>query len=130
LEKLKPSVDVDSDVVITEGDVLEVLRTLPDNSFQLVVTSPPYNLGKEYEKKIRFQKYLDWQEEVIKELVRVTKIDGSIVYQSGNFVEQGEVFPLDTYFYPIFKQQGLALFPEEVVSFKGIKYPLLRLYPK
>ena len=41
--------------------------------------------------------------------MRIVSDDGSIVWQVGNFVEAGEVFPLDIYFYPIFKSLGLQL---------------------
>ena len=48
------------------GDCFEMLKSLPDNSVDLIVTSPPYNVGKEYEKKIDLNKYLDFQTDVIK----------------------------------------------------------------
>ena len=38
-------------IVVYPGDCLDLLRTIPDDSMQLIVTSPPYNIGKEYEKK-------------------------------------------------------------------------------
>ena len=42
-------------------------------------------------------------------MYRVTSNDGSIIWQVGNFVDNGEVFPLDIYFYPIFKAMGMQL---------------------
>jgi len=38
-------------IVVYPGDCLELLHRIPDESMQLIVTSPPYNIGKEYEKK-------------------------------------------------------------------------------
>jgi len=38
-------------VVVYPGDCLQLLKQIPDGSLQLVVTSPPYNIGKEYELK-------------------------------------------------------------------------------
>ncbi|GAB3367943.1 MULTISPECIES: DNA-methyltransferase [Giesbergeria] len=96
-------------IVIAESDALEALRKLPESSFKLAVSSPPYNIGKEYEKQIELQHYLDWQSEILKELARVVSDDGSIVWQVGNFIDDGEVFPLDIYFYPIVKSLGLQL---------------------
>ncbi len=46
---------------------------------------------------------------IIIELYRMCHINGSIVWQVGNYVEQGEIYPLDIYFYPIFKNLGLKL---------------------
>lgn len=96
-------------IVVTESDTLEALKKLPASSFKLAVSSPPYNIGKEYEKQIELQHYLDWQSEILKELARVVSDDGSIVWQVGNFIDDGEVFPLDIYFYPIIKALGFQL---------------------
>lgn len=96
-------------IVVTEGDTLSELKKLPEGSFKLAASSPPYNIGKEYEKQVELQHYLDWQTEVIRELARLVADDGSIVWQVGNYVDNGEVYPLDICFYPIFKSLGLQL---------------------
>jgi DNA modification methylase len=96
-------------LVLCQGDALEELKKLPDESFKLIVSSPPYNLGKAYEKQVCLEKYLDWQKTIIQEMFRVTAHDGSIVWQVGNYIDSGEVFPLDIYFYPIFKELGMRL---------------------
>lgn len=96
-------------IVVTENDSLSTLKKLPDGKFKLIVSSPPYNIGKKYEKKIELEKYIEKQAEVIKELNRILSKDGSIIWQVGNFIDKGEVFPLDIYFYPIFKEMGLQL---------------------
>lgn len=101
--------NADSKIVIFQGDTLETMSTLPSNTFKLVVSSPPYNTGKAYEKKTSLGDYLKWQEKIVKEMMRVTTDDGSIVWQVGNYVDNGEVFPLDIYFYPIFKELGMRL---------------------
>ena len=41
----------DADVVLFKGDRLDLMRSLPNGLVKLVVTSPPYNIGKEYEKR-------------------------------------------------------------------------------
>jgi adenine-specific DNA-methyltransferase len=94
---------------VIEGDSLETLRTLDSNKFDLIITSPPYNIGKEYETKQSIELYLNQQEEVIDELVRVTSPQGSICWQVGNYIEKGEVFPLDIFYYRIFKKRKLKL---------------------
>ena len=74
-----------------------------------MLTSPPYNVGKEYEKQVSIDAYLAEQSKLTAELVRLLKPTGSICWQVGNFVNRGEVFPLDIYFYPIFKSLGFQL---------------------
>ena len=39
------------DVVLFDGDCGEFLKDIPSNSVDLIITSPPYNIGKKYEKK-------------------------------------------------------------------------------
>ena len=94
---------------ITEGDSLSVLKKVEDGKFDLILTSPPYNIGKSYESKTSIEKYLETQEEIITELVRTLSDKGSICWQVGNFVDKGEIFPLDIYYYQIFKKLGLKL---------------------
>jgi len=101
--------DSSAQIVLHCGDVLDFLRTVPDETSKLIITSPPYNLGKEYENRTAIENYLDFQDEVIGQLVRKLRCDGSICWQVGNFVEESEVFPLDTLYYPHFKKYGLKL---------------------
>lgn len=103
------SFDPTAQLILHCGDTLEFLQTVPNDTVKLIITSPPYNLGKEYENKIAIEAYLDIQEQVIDQLVRVLRPDGSICWQVGNFVENSEVFPLDTLYYPHFKKHGLKL---------------------
>lgn len=98
-----------SEYKIILGDTYENLKNIEDEKFDLVITSPPYNVGKEYETKTSIEKYLEEQEKVIKELVRVTSQQGNICWQVGNYVEKGEIFPLDIYYYQIFKKFKLQL---------------------
>lgn len=107
--EISPSFHQEKKISIFEGDVFDCLKEIPDNTIQLIVTSPPYNIGKEYEKRTSIEEYLKKQEEVIKELYRVLKKEGSICWQVGNYVDNGEIYPLDIYFYPIFKSLGMQL---------------------
>lgn len=106
---VKDTFDPDAHAVIYSGDCLELLAQVPDASIALVITSPPYNIGKPYEDRTDLEAYLSWQERVIQEAVRILKPTGSLVWQVGNYVENGEILPLDILFYPIFKRQGLQL---------------------
>ncbi|MBR1672780.1 MAG: site-specific DNA-methyltransferase [Fretibacterium sp.] len=88
---------------------MDFCRELPDGTVKLIITSPPYNLGKEYERRVRIEDYLDNLVPRLGEFVRVLSRDGSLCWQTGSFVKQGEVYPLDIYFYPFFKRLGLHL---------------------
>ncbi len=101
--------DPEASLVLYQGDTNDFLDTLPDNAIKLIVSSPPYNLGKEYEDRVSIERYLEQQSHIIEKLYRVLHPQGSICWQVGNFVEKGEVFPLDIYYYPIFKRLGLQL---------------------
>ncbi len=98
-----------ADVILYHGEALELLSQIPDKTARLVVTSPPYNIGKEYETKLPLSEYLNHQEAVIKEAVRITADDGSICWQVGNYVEKGSIIPLDILLFPIFSNLGLKL---------------------
>ena len=91
-------------------DNLEYMRTLPDRSIHLIATSPPYNIGKRYEKRSSLDKYLAEQAATIAECVRLLSDNGSICWQVGNHItKDGEVVPLDILLYPLFKHHGLKL---------------------
>jgi len=88
---------------------LSYMRKIQDEFFHLIVTSPPYNIGKEYEKRRSQEIYLDDQAKCIAEAARLLHPNGSICWQVGNHVDNGEVFPLDILLYDLFKTHGLKL---------------------
>ncbi len=92
---------------ISLGDCLKLLNTLPDESVDLVVSSPPYNLGKEYESRQALDIYLQSQTLVLSECSRILKKTGSLFWQIGAFSEQGMLIPLDIRFFPILESCGL-----------------------
>lgn len=105
-------------VTLFVGDRLELLQEIPDKSARLIVTSPPYNIGKKYEKRVAFDKYLISQRDTLRECVRVLADDGSLCWQVGNHIgKDGEVFPLDVFVYRICKRLGLKLRNRIVWSF-------------
>lgn len=97
--------------VFLRGDVLTAIERVDPRSCDLIISSPPYNIGKEYERenKFSFDEYLAWQDEVIAALVPKLKKSGSICWQVGNYIKDGESFPLDIFLYQSFKNRGLKL---------------------
>lgn len=101
--------DRDTDTVMKAQDNLKFMRELPNESMKLIVTSPPYNIGKSYEKRASLENYVKNQAQVISECVRLMHPKGSICWQVGNHVQKGEIFPLDIILYHLFKDHGLKL---------------------
>ena len=104
-EKFNPK----ADLVLFNGDCLKILEKIPDEFVKLVITSPPYNIGKSYEKREKLDTYLDSQKKIIQECVRVLSPNGSICWQVGNYVDNGEIIPLDILLYPIFNELNLKM---------------------
>ena len=96
-------------ITLHEGDSLTFLKTIPDEIASLIITSPPYNIGKEYESRTSIESYLQQQEPIVDELVRILHTEGSICWQVGNYVNKSEVYPLDVFYYDIFKKRHLKL---------------------
>ena len=107
--RLAPRWDAEAEVSFLRGDCLELLAAMPDRAARLVATSPPYNIGKAYERSRTLEEYVDSQAEVIAECARVLADDGSLCWQTGNYVRRGEIVPLDALLFPIFRGLGLRM---------------------
>lgn len=107
--------DPSSKVSLFFGDRLELLNQIKQSGqvAELVVTSPPYNTGKEYESKTSLEEYIEDQRKTIEKSVGILSPTGSICWQVGHYIQGSgrnkEAFPLDLVLYPIFKELGLKL---------------------
>jgi len=109
MSAISNSFNPNSRAISLRGDCLETLKSIPSESVRLVVTSPPYNIGKDYEQILPLSDYIDFQRKVIAECLRVLTPDGNICWQVG-FTKSGrEIVPLDALFYPLFKEFDLFL---------------------
>lgn len=104
-----PGLIVASESVVVCQDNIAFMNQLPDEKFKLIVTSPPYNLGKPYESKSELDDYIETQKKVIDECVRLLHPSGSICWQVGNYVNNGQIVPLDAILYPVFSSHKLKL---------------------
>ena len=98
-----------AECILHLGDCRDLLAEIPDGTVRLVVTSPPYNIGKQYERAQTLNEYVSVQAEVISECVRVLSDDGSLCWQTGNYVRNGEIIPLDALLFPVFRDLGLKM---------------------
>lgn len=101
----------DEGLRLLQADVSVALDAIEDNSVQLVLTSPPYNLRKIYERDsvMSLGDYVDWLTPIVQKICAKVSSKGSVCWQVGNYVRDGEVFPLDYYFYKIFIDAGFKL---------------------
>lgn len=98
------------DIVLFGMDVEKVLDRLPEEPiFDLVVTSPPYDIGKSYEKRMPLSDYVEWQRRIIQKIYPRLKESGSICWEVGNYINNGEIAPLDIELAPVFKELNMQL---------------------
>ncbi len=88
-----------SSSVLFSGDCMELIKALPDGCVDVTITSPPYCMGKEYEKSRSVGDFIAAHQVLLPEVVRVTRDGGSICWQVGYHVAKQTAYPLD---YPIF----------------------------
>ncbi len=115
-EKLKIN-DIKNNLI--HGDALKTLKKIPPNSVNLIITSPSYQVGKEYEKKHSFEQYLEDHKEIIKECKRILKKNGSIYWNVAQTPLENEIVPLGAIFYNIFKEEGFYLRNWIIWRFEG-----------
>lgn len=101
--KLYKRYSIDRDYVLHCGDCMKLLRKIPSESFDLTITSPPYFMGKDYDKSARLDDFISFHKELLPEIVRITKNGRSICWQVGYHVKDGVVTPLDYVIHDIMK---------------------------
>jgi adenine-specific DNA-methyltransferase len=94
-----------SSVQIKKQDALEFLAELKPASVDLIVSSPPYCMGKAYETSLNTADFVRMHEQLAPLLVRALSVGGSLCWQIGHHVHNGVVTPLDALVYSIFSKQ-------------------------
>ncbi|OGY50992.1 MAG: modification methylase [Candidatus Buchananbacteria bacterium RIFCSPLOWO2_01_FULL_56_15] len=84
------------DCLLYIGDCLNLMKKINSSFVDLTVTSPPYNIGKEYEEPMPLKNYLDWCKDWILEIHRVTKGQGAFWLNIGylEIPEKGKAVPI------------------------------------
>jgi adenine-specific DNA-methyltransferase len=80
---------------LQEGDAVQVLKNLTSNSVELIVTSPPYFIGKEYDTSESAADFTKEIRRVLPSMLRALKPGGSLCWQVGNHIQNGCLIPLD-----------------------------------
>jgi adenine-specific DNA-methyltransferase len=95
-------------VTIYQGDCMDALSIVQPQSVDLIISSPPYNIGKEYENRKSIQEYLDWHFKILEKCTNALRAGGSIAWQVGNYIDKGSVYPIDCLIFNQFIQLGLT----------------------
>lgn len=124
-----------TDSKIIQGDCLEEMRKIPDQSVDLIFTSPPYNLGnghhtgtkrhKAYDDNMPEKEYQEWQVKVLNECFRILKDSGSMFYNHKNRIKNGvQITPYEWILNTSF------VIKQELVWFNGSQnFDKIRFYP-
>jgi adenine-specific DNA-methyltransferase len=113
--KISKRFNKENSITLYAGDCTNLLRSIPDESVDLVITSPPYCMGKAYEDPHDdIETFRKSHEIIFPEIYRVLKPGGSICWQVGYHVNNSVMSPLDFFVYEIFTRNNNKL-----------EYPLL-----
>jgi adenine-specific DNA-methyltransferase len=97
------------------GDCRKLLHALPARSVALIVSSPPYFVGKEYDRSKLIADFKAQHEEIAPLLMRVLRPGGSICWQTGTHAHAGRIVPLDILVYNAFSKQKKLLLRNRIV---------------
>ena len=97
------------------GDAFKFLHNLKPGSVDLIISSPPYCMGKEYEKSLKIEDFIAAHEVLAPLLARALRNGGSLCWQVGHHVQQSVVTPLDAIVYPIFAKEKDFLLRNRIV---------------
>lgn len=122
-------------IELIQGDCLEKMKDIPDGSIDIILTSPPYNLGnnhhtgnkrhKTYNDNLPENEYQEWQIKVLNECYRVLSDKGSVIYNHKNRIKNGiQITPYEWLLKTNF------IIKQELVWFNGSQnFDKIRFYP-
>lgn len=111
---LKKYISPDKTITVYNEDCLKVLSKIEDKSISLIVTSPPYCIGKEYENlSDDIDSFKNVNKSVIKECIRLLKPGGSLCWQVGFHIKNSVIVPLDCLIYNIVQEINTLLPKDE-----------------
>lgn len=85
-------------------DAMCFLAALESGSADLVVSSPPYFMGKEYDTSCNVDDFIAVHQHLLEQLVRIVRPGGSICWQVGHHVSRNVEIPLDAIVYSVFSK--------------------------
>lgn len=110
----------DGRVKLYSGDCLDLLSRMDSNSVDLVITSPPYCMGKAYEKKSDdVDTFLNMHRRIIPLVANVLKPGGSMCWQVGYHVVNSEILPLDFLVYQVVQETNSRFLNDEHLTLRN-----------
>jgi len=94
---------IDSSMIMA-ADAFDFLTSLEPNSIDLIVSSPPYFIGKEYDTSLKVDDFISAHETIAPMLYNAIKPGGSICWQVGHHVSENISVPLDALVYMTFNK--------------------------
>lgn len=108
--------------MLIKGDSFKIVPTIKAESVDMVLTSPPYGIGKSYETRSpSINEYIESMKPIIKPLVATIKRGGYLVWQVGTRIEKDNIYPLSEFYSPLFRSEGLLLVNELIWEFQDNK---------
>lgn len=104
---------------VIEGDCLSIMETLDPGSIDLVLTSPPYNAGKEYEERLTRKGYEEFARKWTSRLPSLLSATGAVWLNVGYMLDRRAVVPLEYIYHPIMEELGFHLVQPITWSFRG-----------
>lgn len=89
--------------IIFNGDCRLLMEALQDDTVDLIVTSPPYFMGKKYDRSYELADFYSDHKTLIPHAVRTLKKGGNICWQVGYHVKPNSIFPLDFAVFEMFR---------------------------
>lgn len=94
-------------ITLYKGNCVNLLKRLPDESVDVVITSPPYCMGKAYEDPTDdIETFKNQHKKILPHLYRILKKGGSVCWQVGYHVTDSCAIPLDYFVYNIFTEES------------------------
>jgi len=108
--KIYKNFKIDNNITLYNGDCNDLLKTIPNESINMIITSPPYCMGKAYENPHDdIETFRSQHIKIFSDIYRILKPGGSICWQTGYHVNNSCIFPLDYYIYDIFTRNNNQL---------------------
>jgi adenine-specific DNA-methyltransferase len=101
--------------VIFNGRCEKLLLALKDQSVELVFTSPPYFMGKAYDRSYKIEDFYSDHRAISPSIARIIKQNGNVCWQVGNHVSAGSILPLDFAVYEVFKEHPSLILRNRII---------------
>lgn len=97
------------------ADAFNFLCKLKPNSVDLIVSSPPYFMGKEYDTSMKLEDFVEHHKRLLPLLFRALRPGGNLCWQVGHHVRKGVTTPLDAIVYSVFATEPKLLLRNRIV---------------